>query len=160
MVLPKFERTQGDGTEHPDDLTENNKAAKQSTTTDTAKDKVKCDNLARDLVKIQSSSSSILYDPSADVDNRSFNYPPPVLPIGKKFYLTAKLVQPSSTAGFPFKRQPRLVLMEPYKVSFPYQFVYQSLLIASVLGLCNSNGSLQSQRKQSQESQQKQLGSQ
>lgn len=107
-------RTAADGTEHPDTITTEvhyKKAPKKPSI-----DADKIDKLGKDYLAKQT-TSSILYDPT-NSENQSFNYPPAVLPKGKRFYLIPRLVKQSEDSRRSLKnRKLNLVLMEPYRVS-------------------------------------------
>lgn len=108
-------RTQGDGTEHPD-VTTSDVGYKSIVRKASSIDADKIDKLGKDYLAKQT-TSSILYDPTPS-ENQSFNYPPPVQPKGKRFYLIPKLVKQSELPHSSLKnRKLNLVLMEPYKVS-------------------------------------------
>lgn len=107
-------RTQGDGTEHPDVTTSEVGYKKQEPKTSSG-DADKIDKLGKDYLSKQT-TSSILYDPTHS-ENQSFNYPPPVQPKGKRFYLIPKLAKQSELPQGALKnRKLNLVLIEPYKV--------------------------------------------
>lgn len=108
-------RTQGDGTEHPDTTT--TEVHYKSAPKKSSADADKIDKLGKEYLSKQT-TSSILYDPT-NSENQSFNYPPAVLPKGKRFYLIPKLMKQSEVSGKCLKnRKLNLVLMEPYRVSF------------------------------------------
>jgi hypothetical protein len=79
--------------------------------------------LGKDYLSKQFHSSSshhqILYNPtlSSAENSQNFNYPPPIQPKGKKFFLIPKLVTPKSSVQSLKNRKLNLVLMEPYRVS-------------------------------------------
>lgn len=108
-------RTQGDGTEHPE-VTTTEVRSKGVVRKGSSVDADKIDKLGKDYLSKQT-TSSILYDPRPS-DNQNYNYPPPVQPKGKRFYLIPKLVKQSEIPQASLKnRKLNLILMEPYKVS-------------------------------------------
>lgn len=116
-------RTQGDGTEHPD-VTTTEVRSKGVVRKGSSVDADKIDKLGKDYLSKQT-TSSILYDPRPS-DNQNYNYPPPVQPKGKRFYLIPKLVKQSELPQASLKnRKLNLILMEPYKACvnpiFPYK---------------------------------------
>lgn len=110
-------RTQGDGNESPDTTAEVT-TTKSNNKQPTAAEDLNIDKLGREyLAKQVQSTSSILYNPSAS-ESESFNYPPPVQPKGKRFYLIPKLAPCKSWTPASLKnRKLNLVLMEPYRVN-------------------------------------------
>lgn len=109
-------RTQGDGTESPDH-TATQEATSKNAPKSASADADKIDKLGKQYLSKQfQSTSSILYDPT-NSETQNFNYPPPVQPKGKRFYLIPKLVQPKSSPVSIRNRKLNLVLMEPYRVS-------------------------------------------
>lgn len=110
-------RTQGDGTEHPETTTTevHHKIAQKKPSIDA--DKI--DKLGKEYLSKQTTSASILYDPTNSENSSPTNYPPAVLPKGKRFYLIPKLVKQSEESGKCLKnRKLNLVLMEPYRVIY------------------------------------------
>lgn len=108
-------RTQGDGTEHPE-VTTSDVGYKRAARKTSSADDDRIDKLGKDYLSKQT-TSSILYDPTPS-DSQNYNYPPPVQPKGKRFYLIPKLVKQSEFPKGALKnRKLNLVLMEPYKVS-------------------------------------------
>lgn len=109
-------RTQGDGNESPDTTPE--VTTKSNNKQPTAAENLNIDKLGKEyLAKQFQSTSSILYNPSAS-ESESFNYPPPVHPKGKRFYLIPKLAPCKSLTPASLKnRKLNLVLMEPYRVN-------------------------------------------
>lgn len=106
-------RTQGDGTESPEVGPSEATFKKHSKASSDRGEKI--DKLGKDYLSKQQ-TSTILYDP-AKVDKESYNFPPPVLPKGKRFYLIPKLVKHPEAARGLKNRKLNLVLMEPYRVS-------------------------------------------
>lgn len=105
-------RTQGDGTEHPEILLEINRKVSRSSV-----DGEKVDKLGKQyLTKKIQSSSSLLYNSSLNQENVA-NFPREVKPNGKKFFLIPKLIPPKSSELNLRNKRPKLILMEPYKVS-------------------------------------------
>lgn len=108
-------RTQGDGTDHPDVITVDVNYKKVSNSSSIAADNI--DKLGKEYLSKQT-TSSILYDPSPCENNQSFNYPPPIQPKGKRFYMIPKLVKSAEESRGTLKnRKLNLVLMEPYRVN-------------------------------------------
>lgn len=117
-------RTSGDGTENPEKAAlETTFKRTQKSSTSSVDDKDKIDKLGKSYLTKQFQSSSshhqILYNPTTS-DSQSFNYPPPVQPKGKRFYLIPKLVTPKSSVQSLKNRKLNLVLMEPYRVAINF----------------------------------------
>jgi hypothetical protein len=114
-------RTQGDGTEYPEGQSapETGRKVLRSTSSSAA-DSEKVDKLGKQYLskKIQSSSSSI-YN-SIGQPELVHNFPREVTPKGKKFFLIPKLVPPKTGLSLR-NRNPKLILLEPYRVSLPLQ---------------------------------------
>lgn len=104
-------RTEGDGKEAGYLATE----AVHRATESSAAPVDNIDKLGREYLS-KRSSSSILYNPTISSAKQSSSYPPEKQPIGKKFFLVPKLVQPKTSAISLKNRNPRLILFEPYKV--------------------------------------------
>ena len=104
-------RTQGDGTEYPEIVTESSRKVSRSSPDDNQVNKLARKYLSK---KIQS-SSSLLYN-SSENQETVINFPREVKPNGKKFYLIPKLI-PKSGEFHLKNKTPKLILMEPYKVS-------------------------------------------
>lgn len=105
-------RTQGDGTENPEVKTTE---GTHKTVRKPSVEAKNIDKLGKDYLSKQT-TSTILYDPTG-TENQNFNYPPPIQPKGKRFYLIPKLVKQAETARGGLKnRKLNLVLMEPYRV--------------------------------------------
>lgn len=105
-------RTSADGAENPEVVQETSRKVSRSSI-----DGEKVDKLGKQYLfkKIQS-SPSLIYNLSVNQE-ALINFPREVKPKGKKFYLIPKLI-PSKTTDFSLKnKSPKLILMEPYKVS-------------------------------------------
>lgn len=113
-------RTSGDGTESPEaSLVE----AKKSfiCLESSSESAVRIDKLGKEyLTKQFQSTSSILYNPSSS-ENKTLNYPLPIEPNGKRFYLIPRIAPSKSLPASLKNRKPTLILMEPYRVSCPYK---------------------------------------
>jgi hypothetical protein len=104
-------RTSGDGTENPE-LPETSKSVERKTS---AQNDERLNLLGKQYLSKQMKSSSqiLLVNPSATTSAE--NFPLPIEPVGKRFYLIPKLVsKPQSVLTK--NRKLNLVLMEPYKV--------------------------------------------
>lgn len=117
---PQAVRTSGDGTENPEKSQpiESTFKRSQRSSTNSSVDADKIDKLGKEYLTKQfekSSQHQILYNPTVS-DSQALNYPPPVQPKGKRFYLIPKLVTPKSSIQALKNRKLNLVLMEPYKV--------------------------------------------
>lgn len=125
-------RTSGDGVENPEKTTLETTFKRTQKTSSTSSVDDKIDKLGKEYLAKQLQSTSIsshhqiLYNPTAS-DSQSFNYPPPVQPKGKRFYLIPKLVPKSSVASLK-NRKLNLVLMEPYRVSDHYKLLSVSVI--------------------------------
>ncbi|KAG5673347.1 hypothetical protein PVAND_003405 [Polypedilum vanderplanki] len=107
-------RTQGDGREYPEETVIETKRKTQRSTS-SAPDSEKIDKLGKQYLskKIQSSATSI-YNPIGQQE-LVHNFPREVTPKGKKFYLIPKLV-PKSSSNLKIKnKNPKLILLEPYR---------------------------------------------
>lgn len=112
-------RTQGDGIENTE-TTQIERTFKSTPKQSSVEANNNINKLGKEyLSKQTTSTSTILYDPTTDQSQLSVNYPPPVVPKGKRFYLIPKLVKQSPDASrLGLKnRKLNLVLMEPYRVS-------------------------------------------
>lgn len=115
-------RTQGDGTENPE-VTQETRTRKALRSTSSNDDNINDNNLkslGREFIskKIQSSSStSSYYNPTVQQDN-VINFPREVKPKGKKFYLIPKLITKGNNLTLVKNKTPKLILMEPYRVSY------------------------------------------
>lgn len=109
-------RTQGDGIENPEITTEARRRSVKSTSS--TEDTEKVDRLGKQFLskKIQSSSSLSFYNPSLQSQSVVNNFPPEVKPNGKRFFLIPKLI-PKKTNLLAKPKAPKLIIMEPYKVS-------------------------------------------
>lgn len=103
-------RTSGDGTEYPEVVAESSRKISRSSV-DSQVDKLGKKYLSK---KIQS-SSSLLYN-SSENQETVINFPREVKPNGKRFYLIPKLI-PKSVGVHMKNKTPKLILLEPYKVS-------------------------------------------
>ncbi|CRL08161.1 CLUMA_CG020913, isoform B [Clunio marinus] len=112
-MISTEKRTSGDGTENPSKLL--NEGTFNSLPKTTSTNEHDIDKLGKQYLSKQfQSTSSILYDPS-DAESDSFNFPKPVQPKGKRFYLIPKL-KSLRKPEVPLKdRKLNLVLMEPYR---------------------------------------------
>lgn len=112
-------RTQGDGNESPDITPEATHKSIAQAVQKAEDNNNKLDKLGRQYLSKQfQSTSSILYNPTNTTD-QTFNYPPPVEPKGKRFYLIPKLVHTTTAKPLSLRNKKlNLVLMEPYRVSF------------------------------------------
>lgn len=109
-------RTQGDGIENSEVKTTEGTHKVVRKASVEAKSVANIDKLGKDYLSKQTTSATILYDPTGTED-QNFNYPPAVQPKGKRFYLIPKLVKQNQlTAGGLKNRKLSLVLMEPYRV--------------------------------------------
>jgi hypothetical protein len=109
-------RTQGDGTDSPDNVVPEitHRKISRTSSNDNNND---VDRLGKQFLtkKIQASSSSIYYNP---VNTESVaNFPKEVTTNKKKFYLIPKLIAPKTSDMKMRNKNPRLILCEPYKVS-------------------------------------------
>lgn len=108
-------RTQGDGIENSEVKTT------EGTHKTIRKPSIEADNidkLGKDYLSKQTTSATILYDPTG-TENQNFNYPPAIHPKGKRFYLIPKLVKQTELSRGGLKnRKLNLVLMEPYRVIY------------------------------------------
>lgn len=111
-------RTQGDGNENPEIVHESQRRSMKSTSS--TEDTEKVDRLGKQFLskKFQSSSSSSFYSSSLQSQKAVSNFPPEIKPIGKKFFLIPKLIAPKFTSSSNKPKSPKLIIMEPYKVSF------------------------------------------
>lgn len=101
-------RTEGDGVENTS-VASVTEVIKTVTITQDKKN-INLDNLGRDFLNKQS-HTSLLYNPSAEAN---INFPLPVEPKGKKFYLIPKLHQTKASTMLKNK-SPKFLPFEPYK---------------------------------------------
>lgn len=113
-------RTQGDGIENPEaKLTEGT----HKTIRKHSVEAENIDKLGKEYLSKQTTSATILYDPTG-TENQNFNYPPPIQPKGKRFYLIPKLVKQAEVSRGGLKnRKLNLILMEPYRVSEAHSLI-------------------------------------
>ncbi|CAO1437032.1 unnamed protein product [Diamesa serratosioi] len=110
MDKPMSLRTEGDGVENTS-VASVAEVIKTVTITQDKKN-INLDNLGRDFLNKQS-HTSLLYNPSAEAN---INFPLPVEPKGKKFYLIPKLHQTKATTMLKNK-SPKFLPFEPYKAA-------------------------------------------
>lgn len=108
-------RTQGDGKENPEAILESRRRSVKSTSS--TEDTEKLDKLGKQILSKKIQSSSSFYNPSLSSQSVVTNFPPEIKPNGKKFFLIPKLIAPRKLNLLAKPKAPKLIIMEPYKVS-------------------------------------------
>lgn len=106
-------RTSGDGTENPDKLPETSKSDVGSSSSQNVE---QINMLGKQYLSKQMKSSSQLLLVNPSDTTSALNFPLPIEPQGKRFYLIPKLAAKSPSVLLKNRKQ-NLILIEPYKVN-------------------------------------------